>query len=94
MHENQPNSSYNIDSCQISTESHIPTVSYCWLKIIVTVVSPPPCNWLRPQGGSEGQKLSKSILKALVEMKKMLKSASKNIIPSSSYDFLKITICL
>ena len=27
-------------------------------------------------------------------MKKMLKSASKNIIPSPSYDFLKMAICL
>ena len=49
---------------------------------------------LRPQGGSEGQKLSKAISKDLVEMKKMLKSASKNIMPSPSYDSLKIAICL
>ena len=45
-------------------------------------------------GGSEGQKLSKAISKDLVEMKKMLKSASKNIMPSPNYDFLKIAICL
>ena len=32
---------------------------------------------LRPQAGSEGQKLNKVILKDLVEMEKMLKSASK-----------------
>ena len=49
---------------------------------------------LRPQRGSEGQKLSKVILKDLVEMKKMLKSASKNIIPSQRYYFLEIAICL
>ena len=40
---------------------------------------------LRPQGGSEGQILSKVILKDLVEIKKMLKFASKNIIPSPRY---------
>ena len=45
---------------------------------------------LKPQGGSEGQKLSNQvILKDLIEIKKMLKSASKNIIPSPSYDFFK-----
>ena len=49
---------------------------------------------LRLQGGSEGQKMSKVILKDLVNMKRMLKSTSKNIIPSPSYDFLKIAICL
>ena len=50
---------------------------------------------LRPQGGgSEGQKLSKVIFKDLVEMKKMLQSASKNIIPNPRYYFLKIAICL
>ena len=38
---------------------------------------------LRPQGGSEGQKLSKVILQDLVEMK-------TNIIAGPSYDFLKI----
>ena len=45
-------------------------------------------------GESEGKKISEVILKDLVEMKKMLKSASKNIILSPSYDFLKIAICL
>ena len=39
--------------------------------------------------GSEGPKISNVILKDLVEMKKMLKSASKNIIPRPSYDFLE-----
>ena len=33
-------------------------------------------------------------MKDLVEMKKMLKSTSKNIIPSPRYNFLKIAICL
>ena len=41
-------------------------------------------------GGSEGKKISKVILNDLVEMKKMLKSASKNIIPIPSYyEFLE-----
>ena len=43
---------------------------------------------LRPQGGgSEDQQLSKFILGDIVEMKKKLKSASKNIIRSPGYDF-------
>ena len=33
-------------------------------------------------------------LKDLIEMWKMLKIASKNIVPSQSYDFLKIAVCL
>ena len=33
-------------------------------------------------------------LKGLIELWKMLKSASKNIVPSPSYDFLKIAIYL
>ena len=40
------------------------------------------------------KKPSKVILEDLVEIEQMLKSASKNIIPSLSYDFSKIAICL
>ena len=42
--------------------------------------------------GSEGQKLSYVILEDLVEMKNMLKSASKNII-FENCDLPVITVC-
>ena len=44
------------------------------------------------RGGSEGQKSCETILKDLIEMQKMLKTAWKNIVPSQSYDFLKIEV--
>ena len=48
-------------------------------------------NHLRPQGGGQSvQKSSEAYMKDLGEMQKMLKTASKNIFPSPSYDLMKI----
>ena len=49
---------------------------------------------VKATGGVEGSKTCGVILKDLIELRKMLKTASKHIVPNSSYDFLKIAIRL
>ena len=51
---------------------------------------------LRPQGegGPRVPTFLLAYLEDLIKLLKMLKTASKNIVPSQSYDFLKIAICL
>ena len=43
-------------------------------------------------GGSEGQKTCWIIFLNLIEQSEMQKTASKNIIPSENYEFLKIWV--
>ena len=51
---------------------------------------------LRPQGGGglEGQKKCWTIFKDLIEQSEMQKTALKNIIPSESYEFLKMLVAI
>ena len=49
---------------------------------------------LRPQGVRGVKNMWEIILKDLIELRKMLKTALKHIVPNSSYDFLKFAIRL